>query len=53
MAANEIAAWPVMALKPGMTGLGGEDDFEVVSTYDDDGTQRPALRKSINTPNPL
>lgn len=26
-----------MTLKPGMTGLGGEDDFEVVSAYDDDG----------------
>lgn len=35
--AHEIAAWRFMALKPGMTGLGGEDDFEVVSAYDDDG----------------
>ncbi|KAJ2965908.1 hypothetical protein NUW54_g13960 [Trametes sanguinea] len=26
-----------MVLKPGKTGLGGPDDFEVVSGYDDDG----------------
>ena len=35
--AHEVAAWRCMTLKPGMTGLGGEDDFEVVSAYDDDG----------------
>ena len=35
--AHEVAAWRFMTLKPGMTGLGGEDDFEVVSAYDDDG----------------
>jgi len=35
--AHEITAWRFMTLKPGMTGLGGEDDFEVVSAYDDDG----------------
>lgn len=35
--AHEIAAWRLMTLKSGMTGLGGEDDFEVVSSYDDDG----------------
>lgn len=35
--AHEIAAWRFMALKSGMTGLGGEGDFEVVSAYDDDG----------------
>jgi putative IMPACT (imprinted ancient) family translation regulator len=35
--AHEIAAWRFMTLKPGMTGLGGEDDFEPVSAYDDDG----------------
>ena len=35
--AHEIAAWRFMTLKSGMTGLGGEDDFEVVSAYDDDG----------------
>ena len=26
-----------MTLKPGTTGLDGEDDFEIVSAYDDDG----------------
>ena len=35
--AHEIAAWRFMTLKPGKTGLGGEDDFEVVSAFDDDG----------------
>lgn len=35
--AHQVAAWRFMALKPGMTGLGGEGDFEVVSAYDDDG----------------
>ena len=35
--AHQIAAWRFMTLKSGMTGLGGEDDFEVVSAYDDDG----------------
>ena len=35
--AHEIAAWRYMTLKSGMSGLGGEDDFEVVSAYDDDG----------------
>jgi len=35
--AHEIVAWRFMTLKPGVTGLGGEDDFEVVSAYDDDG----------------
>ncbi|KAF9650989.1 ribosomal protein S5 domain 2-like protein [Thelephora ganbajun] len=35
--AHEVAAWRFMTPKPGMTGLGGEDDFEVVSAYDDDG----------------
>ncbi|KAL7277763.1 hypothetical protein ACG7TL_008705 [Trametes sanguinea] len=36
-ATHEIAAWRCMVLKPGKTGLGGPDDFEVVSGYDDDG----------------
>lgn len=35
--AHEIAAWRFMTLKPGKTGLSGEDDFEVVSAFDDDG----------------
>ena len=34
--AHEVAAWRFMALKSGMTGLGGEGDFEVVDAYDDD-----------------
>lgn len=34
--AHEVAAWRFMTLKSGMTGLGGEGDFEVVSAYDDD-----------------
>lgn len=35
--AHEVTAWRFMALKPGMTGLGGEGDFEVISACDDDG----------------
>lgn len=35
--AHEVAAWRIMTLKPGVTGLGGEDDFQVLSAYDDDG----------------
>ena len=37
--AYEISAWRCMVLKPGKTGLGGPDDFEVVGRYDDDGEQ--------------
>ncbi|KAH9855931.1 ribosomal protein S5 domain 2-like protein [Lenzites betulinus] len=36
-ATHEIAAWRCMVLSTGKTGLGGPDDFEVVSAYDDDG----------------
>ncbi|KAI8968837.1 ribosomal protein S5 domain 2-like protein [Trametes punicea] len=36
-ATHEIAAWRCMVLKAGKSGLGGPDDFEVVSGYDDDG----------------
>jgi putative IMPACT (imprinted ancient) family translation regulator len=36
-ATHEVAAWRFMTPKPGVTGLGGEDDFEVISAYDDDG----------------
>ncbi|KAI0359567.1 ribosomal protein S5 domain 2-like protein [Trametes cingulata] len=36
-ATHEIAAWRCMVLKPGKTGLGGPDDFEVVSGFDEDG----------------
>lgn len=38
-ASHEIAAWRCMVLKAGKTGLGGPDDFEVVSGYDDDEEQ--------------
>ncbi|TFK87572.1 ribosomal protein S5 domain 2-like protein [Polyporus arcularius HHB13444] len=36
-ATHEIAAWGCMVLKPQRDGLGGPDDFEVVSGSDDDG----------------
>ncbi|OBZ69871.1 Protein IMPACT [Grifola frondosa] len=36
-ASHEIAAWRCMVLKTGKTGLGGTDDFELVSGSDDDG----------------
>lgn len=36
-ASHEISAWRCMVLKPGKTGLGGEDEFQVVSGFDDDG----------------
>ena len=36
-ATHEIAAWRCMVLKPGKSGLGGPDDFEVVSGAEDDG----------------
>ncbi|CDO77518.1 hypothetical protein BN946_scf184912.g17 [Trametes cinnabarina] len=36
-ATHEIAAWRCMVLRPGKTGLGGPDDFEVVSGSHDDG----------------
>ncbi|KAG1739128.1 ribosomal protein S5 domain 2-type protein [Suillus paluster] len=37
--AYEISAWRCMTLKHGKTGLGGPDDFEVITGYDDDGEQ--------------
>ncbi|KAG0702870.1 ribosomal protein S5 domain 2-type protein [Suillus ampliporus] len=37
--AYEISAWRCMTLKNGKTGLGGPDDFEVITGYDDDGEQ--------------
>ena len=36
-ATHEIAAWRCMVVKAGKSGLGGPDDFEVVSGSDDDG----------------
>ncbi|KAG2153278.1 ribosomal protein S5 domain 2-type protein [Suillus clintonianus] len=37
--AYEISAWRCMMLKHGKTGLGGPDDFEVITGYNDDGEQ--------------
>ncbi|KAG6841372.1 hypothetical protein C0991_011712 [Blastosporella zonata] len=36
-ATHEIVAWRCMVLKPGRTGLGGPDDFELNVGYLDDG----------------
>src|ERR1700691_1296189 len=36
-ASHEIAAWRCMSLKPGRTGLEGEDDFELRTGSEDDG----------------
>ena len=36
-ASHELFAWRCMVLKPGKTGLGGPDDFEVKSGSEDDG----------------
>ncbi|KAI0753143.1 ribosomal protein S5 domain 2-like protein [Daedaleopsis nitida] len=36
-ATHEIVAWRYMVLKAGKSGLGGPEDFEVVSGSDDDG----------------
>ena len=36
-ATHEIAAWRCMVLKPGKSGLEGEDDFELVQRSMDDG----------------
>ncbi|KAI0827985.1 ribosomal protein S5 domain 2-like protein [Trametes gibbosa] len=36
-ATHEIAAWRCMVLSTGKSGLGGPDDFEILSGYDDDG----------------
>ena len=35
--AYAIAAWRVMVVKPGKTGLGGSDDFEVCEGWEDGG----------------
>ncbi|KAH7927440.1 ribosomal protein S5 domain 2-like protein [Leucogyrophana mollusca] len=37
--AYEICAWRCMVLKHGKTGLGGPDDFELKTGYNDDGEQ--------------
>jgi putative IMPACT (imprinted ancient) family translation regulator len=36
-ASHEIAAWRCMTVKKGATGLGGPDDFEIQTGFDDDG----------------
>jgi putative IMPACT (imprinted ancient) family translation regulator len=36
-ATHEIAAWRCMVVKPGCTGLGGPEEFQVVSGSIDDG----------------
>lgn len=36
-ASHEVFAWRCMVLKPGKTGLGGPDDFHIVSGSEDDG----------------
>ena len=36
-ATHEMHAWRCMVLKPGKTGLAGEDDFEVRQGNEDDG----------------
>ena len=36
-ATHEMSAWRCMVLKPGKTGLGGPDDFELRSGSEDDG----------------
>ncbi|KAF8710431.1 TENA/THI-4/PQQC family, partial [Rhizoctonia solani] len=37
---HHMAGWQLLALKPGMTGLEGEDAFEVRQGWDDDGEKR-------------
>lgn len=36
-ATHEMSAWRCMVLKPGSSGLGGPDDFELRSGSEDDG----------------
>ncbi|KIK67500.1 hypothetical protein GYMLUDRAFT_37635 [Collybiopsis luxurians FD-317 M1] len=43
-ATHEISAWRCMVLKPGKTGLGSPDDFELKTGYDDDGEQWAGIR---------
>ncbi|KIY50270.1 ribosomal protein S5 domain 2-like protein [Fistulina hepatica ATCC 64428] len=37
LASHEISAWRCMVLKPGKSGLGGPDDFEIITGSNDDG----------------
>ncbi|GJE91361.1 hypothetical protein PsYK624_075100 [Phanerochaete sordida] len=43
-ATHEMYAWRCMVLKPGKTGLGGEDDFEVKQGNEDDGEKFGSAR---------
>ncbi len=43
-ATHEIPAWRCMVLKASRSGLGGPDDFEVVSGADDDGEKWAGAR---------
>ncbi|KZT69636.1 ribosomal protein S5 domain 2-like protein [Daedalea quercina L-15889] len=43
-ATHEVAAWRCMVLKPGKTGLGGPDDFELRTGSVDDGEQHAGGR---------
>lgn len=36
-ATHDVAAWRCMVLKEGKTGLGGPDDFELITGSEDDG----------------
>ncbi|KAF9071645.1 ribosomal protein S5 domain 2-like protein [Rhodocollybia butyracea] len=43
-ATHEVSAYRCMCLKPGKTGLGGPDDFELKTGYDDDGEQWAGIK---------
>lgn len=43
-ATHEMFAWRCMVLKPGRTGLAGEDDFEVRQGNEDDGEKYGSMR---------
>lgn len=43
-ATHEISAYRCMVLKPGKTGLGGPDEFELKTGHDDDGEQWGGIR---------
>ncbi|KAJ4483492.1 ribosomal protein S5 domain 2-like protein [Lentinula aciculospora] len=43
-ATHEISAYRCMTLKPGRTGLVGPDDFELKTSYDDDGEQWAGIK---------
>lgn len=43
-ATHEMYAWRCMVLKPGKTGLGGPDDFELKQGNEDDGEKYGSIR---------